>query len=302
MVPHRETGACCPLHAVHSHLRNVAVDARLAKIKVCLTSDGVALNAYLKDLSCCTAAHLRYCGFAFLAPASITPAMQTMAKILTIEDDRIVGRDIVDTLCDAGFEVEWVLSGQDGIARAVHDEFDVITLDRVLPGIDGLTILKTIRGVGIETPVLMISALSDVDERVRGLLAGGDDYIPKPFSAEEMKARIEVLLRRRGRRQQAASTVLRVDDLEIDLIARTATRGEHVVALPPVEFKLLEYFARNSGQILTRTMIFQSVWDMHFDPGTNLIEVYVGLLRRKIDLAGMRPLLKTVRGSGYMLG
>jgi two-component system OmpR family response regulator len=178
----------------------------------------------------------------------------------------------------------------------------VITLDRVLPGIDGLTILKTLRGVGIETPVLMISALSDVDERVRGLLAGGDDYIPKPFSAEEMKARIEVLLRRRGRRQQAASTVLRIDDLEIDLIARTAKRGEHAVALPPVEFKLLEYFARNSGHILTRTMIFQSVWDMHFDPGTNLIEVYVGLLRKKIDLPGMRPLLKTVRGSGYMLG
>jgi DNA-binding response OmpR family regulator len=148
-----------------------------------------------------------------------------VAKILTIEDDQIVGRDIVDTLTGAGFDVEWVMSGQDGIARAVHDEFDVITLDRVLPGIDGLTILKTLRGVGIETPVLMISALSDVDERVRGLLAGGDDYIPKPFSAEEMKARIEVLLRRRGRRLQAASTVLRVDDLEIDLIARTATRG-----------------------------------------------------------------------------
>lgn len=241
-------------------------------------------------------------GIRFFFAGTMMPALQTMAKILTIEDDAIVGRDIVDTLRDAGFEVEWVKSGQDGIARAVHDEFDVVTLDRVLPGIDGLTILKTIRGVGIETPVLMISALSDVDERVRGLLAGGDDYIAKPFSPEEMKARIEVLLRRRSRRQQSVSTVLRVDDLELDLIARTATRREHAVALPPVEFKLLEYFARNAGQILTRTMIFQSVWDMHFDPGTNLIEVYVGLLRRKIDLPGLRPLLKTVRGSGYMLG
>lgn len=234
-------------------------------------------------------------------PEFSTP-VKDMKKILTIEDDPLVGRDIVDTLCDAGFDVEWVTSGRDGIVRAVHDEFDVITLDRALPGIDGLTILKTIRGIGIDTPVLMISALSDVDERVRGLLAGGDDYIAKPFSPEEMKARIEALLRRRGRKQQAMSTMLRVDDLEIDLITRTATRGEHAVALGPIEFKLLEYFARNSGQILTRTMIFQSVWDMHFDPGTNLIEVYVGLLRKKIDLPGMRSLLKTVRGSGYMLG
>jgi two-component system, OmpR family, response regulator len=225
-----------------------------------------------------------------------------MAKILTIEDDQIVGRDIVNTLAEAGYEVEWVTSGKDGIARAVNDEFDVITLDRVLPGVDGLTILKTLRGVGIETPVLMISALSDVDERVRGLLAGGDDYLAKPFSPVEMRARVEVLLRRRGRKQDAAPTVLRVEDLEVDLMARTARRGEHVVALPPVEFRLLEYFARNAGHILTRTMIFESVWHMHFDPGTNLIEVYVGLLRKKIDLPGLPPLLKTVRGSGYMLG
>jgi two-component system, OmpR family, response regulator len=225
-----------------------------------------------------------------------------MAKILTIEDDQIVGRDIVQTLSEAGFEVEWVMNGKDGIARAVHDEFDVITLDRILPGVDGMTILKTLRSVGVETPVLMISALSDVDERVRGLLAGGDDYIAKPFSPAEMKARVEVLLRRRGRRQEAVPTVLHVEDLELDLIGRTARRGDHVVSLPPVEFKLLEYFARHSGQILTRTMLFEAVWDMHFDPGTNLIEVYVGLLRKKIDLPGLPALLKTVRGSGYMLG
>lgn len=225
-----------------------------------------------------------------------------MTRILTIEDDDIVGREIADALQGAGFEVEWVRTGQEGIARAISDEFDAITLDRVLPGIDGLTILKTIRGVGIETPVLMISALSDVDERVRGLRAGGDDYLAKPFVPDEMIARIEVLLRRRSRRQQPVATTLHVDDLEMDLIARTATRAGKSVALPPVEFKLLEYFARNSGQILTRTMIFQSVWGMHFDPGTNLIDVYIGLLRKKIDLPGLRPLLKTVRGSGYMLG
>lgn len=225
-----------------------------------------------------------------------------MTRILTIEDDPIVGRDITDTLRDAGFDVEWVRTGQEGIARAVDPVFDVITLDRVLPGIDGLTIVKTIRGVGIETPVLMISALSDVDERVSGLLAGGDDYIAKPFAPDEMKARVQVLLRRRGRLQQPVATMLKVDDLEIDLIARSVRRAGQEIALPPVEFRLLEYLARNSGQIVTRTMIFQSVWDMHFDPGTNLIEVYIGLLRKKIDTQGMRPLIRTVRGSGYMLG
>ncbi|WP_322004684.1 response regulator transcription factor [Paraburkholderia tropica] len=225
-----------------------------------------------------------------------------MSKILTIEDDPIVGRDITEELTNAGFEVEWARTGAEGIARALSPEFDAITLDRVLPGIDGLTIVKTIRSVGIETPVLMISALSDVDERVTGLLAGGDDYIAKPFSATEMRARIQVLLRRRGRLQQQVITTLKVEDLEIDLIARSVTRADIEVNLPPVEFRVLEYLARNSGQVVTRTMIFQSVWDMHFDPGTNLIEVYIGNLRKKIDRAGLKPLIKTIRGSGYMLG
>ncbi|MBN3807895.1 response regulator transcription factor [Paraburkholderia sp. Ac-20347] len=225
-----------------------------------------------------------------------------MSKILTIEDDPIVGRDITEELTNAGFEVEWARTGAEGIARALSPEFDAITLDRVLPGIDGLTIVKTIRSVGIETPVLMISALTDVDERVTGLLAGGDDYIAKPFSATEMRARIQVLLRRRGRLQQQVITTLKVEDLEIDLIARSVTRADIEVNLPPVEFRLLEYLARNSGQVVTRTMIFQSVWDMHFDPGTNLIEVYIGNLRKKIDRAGLKPLIKTIRGSGYMLG
>lgn len=225
-----------------------------------------------------------------------------MSKILTIEDDPIVGRDITEELSSAGFEVEWVRTGAEGIARALSPEFDAITLDRVLPGIDGLTIVKTIRSVGVETPVLMISALSDVDERVTGLLAGGDDYIAKPFSATEMRARIQVLLRRRGKLQQQVVTTLNVEDLEIDLIARTVKRAKVEINLPPIEFRLLEYLARNSGQVVTRTMIFQSVWDMHFDPGTNLIEVYIGILRKKIDRPDLQPLIKTVRGSGYMLG
>ncbi|QNB16085.1 response regulator transcription factor [Paraburkholderia tropica] len=225
-----------------------------------------------------------------------------MAKILTIEDDQIIGRDIVYILGEAGFDVEWVMSGKDGVARAMSGEFSVITLDRMLPGVDGLTIVKTLRGVGVKTPVLMISALSDVDEQVRGLVAGGDDYIGKPFSPIEMCARVEALLRRRGGPPEPEPAVLRVDDLEIDLIARTSRRGEHVVSLPPVEFRLLLYLARNARQIHTRTMIFEAVWNLHFDPGTNLIEVYVAMLRKKIDLPGMVPLLKTVRGSGYMLG
>ena len=225
-----------------------------------------------------------------------------MTRILTIEDDPIVGRDITDTLREAGFDVEWVRTGREGLAHAVDPAFDVVTLDRVLPGIDGLTIVKAMRGAGVDTPVLMISALSDVDERVSGLLAGGDDYIAKPFAPDEMKARVQVLLRHRRRSLQPVVTLLQVDDLEIDLIKRSAKRAGNEISLPPVEFRLLDYLARNSAQIVTRTMIFQSVWDMHFDPGTNLIEVYIGLLRKKIDLPGMRPLIRTVRGSGYMLG
>jgi two-component system, OmpR family, response regulator len=225
-----------------------------------------------------------------------------MTKILTIEDDPIVGRDITELLTKSGFEVEWVRTGQDGIARALDRAFDLITLDRILPGIDGLTIVKTIRGAGVDTPVLMISALSDVDERVRGLLAGGDDYIAKPFSEDEMLARAHVLMRRRSKLQQAVSTVLGVDDLEIDLISRTVKRAGQDIALPPIEFRLLEYLVRNAGKIVTRTMIYQSVWGMHFDPGTNLIEVYIGLLRKKIDQGNDHPLIRTVRGSGYVLG
>ncbi|RKP55985.1 response regulator transcription factor [Pararobbsia silviterrae] len=224
-----------------------------------------------------------------------------MQRILTIEDDPVVAREIVESLTEANYDVEWVTDGHQGVARALCAECDLITLDRILPGIDGLTIVKTIRGVGVDTPVLMISALSEVDERVRGLRGGGDDYLAKPFSANEMVARVEVLLRRARDAKTPVETMIRTTDLEIDLLNRTVRRGDQTIALPPIEFRMLEYLARNAGQILTRTMIFQAVWDMHFDPGTNVIDVHIGMLRKKLDMSGLKPLIRTVRGAGYIL-
>lgn len=222
-----------------------------------------------------------------------------MARILTIEDDETTAQEIVAELSNHGFEVEWARNGKDGLDRALSGHFDLITLDRMLPSIDGLTIVTTIREKGIDTPVLMISALSDVDERIDGLRAGGDDYLVKPFASEEMAARVEVLLRRRNRPER--QTKLCVADLELDLVARQASRGDRMLNLLPTEFRLLEYMMRNFGQILTRTMLFESVWGYHFDPGTNIIDVHIGRLRRKVDVPGLSPLIHTVRGSGYMI-
>jgi two-component system, OmpR family, response regulator len=225
-----------------------------------------------------------------------------MGKVLTIEDDEVTAQEIVATLKQHQFTVEWVDNGHDGMTRAVSGEYDAITLDRMLPGLDGLSIVKTMRSAGIETPVLMLSALSDVDERVRGLRAGGDDYLTKPFSPDEMIARLEVLLRRGARAAEPRQTLLKVGPLELDLVSRTATRDGQTLTLLPTEFKVLEFMMKNPGQTLTRTMIFEAVWGYHFDPGTNLIDVHVGRLRRKIDPIGVEPQLQTVRGSGYILG
>ena len=222
-----------------------------------------------------------------------------MAKVLTIEDDAVTAREIVTELRNRGNHVDWVDNGTAGLKRAVGGEYDAITLDRMLPGIDGLAVVTALREAGVETPVLMISALSDVDERVRGLRAGGDDYLTKPFAPDEMVARIEVLLRRQ--RATGRETLLRVGDLELDLIERSARRGVLVLELLPIEFRLLEFLVRNSGQVLTRTMIFESVWGYHFDPGTNVIDVHIGRLRKKVDPPGLVPLIRTVRGSGYRL-
>jgi two-component system, OmpR family, response regulator len=222
-----------------------------------------------------------------------------MPKILAIEDDPTTGREIVAELEQHGFSVEWADDGHRGLDRAVSGDFDAVILDRMLPGPDGLAIVTAMRDAGIDIPVLMVSALSDVDERIRGLRAGGDDYMTKPFASEELTARLEVLLRRRG----AAPREMRlaVADLTLDLISRTARRGEAEIRLLPTEYKLLEFMMRNSGQVLTRTMIFEAIWGYHFDPGTNLIDVHLGRLRRKIDRPGLTPLIHTIRGSGFSL-
>jgi len=222
-----------------------------------------------------------------------------MARLLTIEDDAVTAREIIAELKSRGNDVDWVDNGHEGLSRAVEGGYDAITLDRMLPGLDGLAVITALRRAGVQTPVLMISALSDVDERVRGLRAGGDDYLTKPFAPDEMAARVEVLLRRQ--RAAERETVLRVGDLELDLIERRARRGAMNLELLPIEFRLLEFLVRNSGQVLTRTMIFEAVWGYHFDPGTNVIDVHIGRLREKVDPPGLAPLIRTVRGSGYRL-
>jgi len=222
-----------------------------------------------------------------------------MPRVLVIEDDESTAREIVAELSVHGMQAEWVANGRDGLAHATQRDYDLITLDRMLPGMDGIDVVAELRRAGRDTPVLMISALSDVDERVRGLRAGGDDYLTKPFAPDEMSARAEVLLRRR--QPQAVVQRLRVADLELDLVSHVAYRGGQPLTLLPTEYRLLEFLMRNSGQVLTRTMIFETVWGFHFDPGTNVIDVHIARLRRKIDGTGQAALIHTVRGTGYMI-
>jgi two-component system, OmpR family, response regulator len=223
-----------------------------------------------------------------------------MSRILVIEDDAATAAEIAVCLTDAGYEPVCVNDGQEGLEAALATPFDAITLDRMLPGCDGLKVVTALREAGAETPVLMVSALSDVDDRVSGLRAGGDDYLVKPFAPSELLARLEALLRRHSRSGKP-EVVLRVCDLELDLVKHEARRGGRRIELLPMEFKLLEFMMRNAGQSLSRRMIFEAVWEYYFDPGTNLIDVHVGKLRRKIDVPGAAPLFKTERGLGYML-
>ncbi|MFL9888646.1 response regulator transcription factor [Paraburkholderia agricolaris] len=224
-----------------------------------------------------------------------------MPKILTIEDDELITHDIVRTLSASGFAVDVARTGREGMAKVMAGDYDVVTLDRMLPDLDGLTIVATMRGVGMETPVLVMSAMSDVDQRIQGLRAGGDDYLTKPFSPEEMFARVEVLLRRRPRHAKA-ETLLRSGSLELDLVRRKVMYRQRELDLQPTEFRVLEFMMRHAGQVLTRTMIFEAVWGCRFDPGTNLIDVHVGRLRKKVETPGERPLIRTIRGSGYLFG
>lgn len=219
-------------------------------------------------------------------------------KVLVVEDDAETAEEIVDEFSAAGFDVERAASGPDGLAKAQTQVFDVITLDRLLPGLDGLSLLEILRRGGIDTPVLVLSALSSVDERIRGLRAGGDDYLVKPFSPAELRARVEVLARRSP---DPRLTILRLHDLELDLLTRTVRRGSREVDLVPREIKLLEYMLRHANQVVTRAMLFEQVWHYRFDPGTNLVDVHLGRLRRKIDQPGEVPLIHTVRGRGFVL-
>jgi two-component system OmpR family response regulator len=223
-----------------------------------------------------------------------------MARVLVIEDDAATAEEILAELSGHGISADWARTGEEGLARTLEGNYDAVTLDRLLPGLDGLAVVTTLRQRGVTTPVLMISALSDVDERVRGLRAGGDDYLTKPFASHEMAARIEVMLRRNESRTPPVR--LRVNDLELDLIGRKALRRGREIDLLPAEFRLLEYMMRNHGQVLTRTMIFEAVWGYHFNPTTNIIEVHVARMRKKIDGPGEPALIRTVRGSGYSLG
>lgn len=221
-----------------------------------------------------------------------------MARVLVIEDDAETAEQIGSELTMRGFTVDREAEGSAGLERASSGEYDVITLDRLLPGIDGLTLVARLREAQVTTPVLMLSALGEVEERVRGLRAGGDDYLTKPFAFAELCARIDALLRRSP---EPRATVMRVADLELDLLARESRRGPRRLDLTPRELKLLDYLMRHQGQVVTRSMLFEQVWHYHFDPRTNLIDVHIGRLRRKVDRPGEPQLVHTVRGVGFIL-
>ena len=221
-------------------------------------------------------------------------------KALVIEDDQDVANYLVKGLKESDFVVDHAADGKDGMMMAASEDYDVMIVDRMLPGMDGLAIIKTVRATGNQVPVLILSALGDVDDRVEGLRGGGDDYLTKPFSFTELLARIESLMRR-NRQSAETETVLHVADLEMDLLARTVKRAGQNIDVQPREFRLLEYLMRNAGQVVTRTMLLEKVWDYHFDPQTNVIDVHISRLRAKIDKEFDTPLLQTIRGAGYML-
>jgi two-component system, OmpR family, response regulator len=218
-------------------------------------------------------------------------------RILVIEDDAETARQIVDFLEMRGYEVDLAADGNDGLSLGLSSAYAVMTIDRMVPGIDGLAVIRRLREAGIVTPALIISALGEVDDRVRGLRAGGDDYLVKPFAYSELLARVEALARRSA--TVVKDTVLRVGDLEMDLVSRTANRNGKEIKLLPREFQVLEYLVRNEGHVVPRTMLLEQVWDLHFDPNTNIIDVYVGRVRRKVDSEQAYPLIHTIRGVGF---
>src|SRR3982750_4188140 len=226
-------------------------------------------------------------------------AGRTAMRLLIIEDDRDAADYLAKAFREVGHVADLAADGEEGLAHALDGQYDVLIVDRMLPKLDGLSVIGTLRGKGIETPALILSALGQVDDRVKGLRAGGDDYLPKPYSFSELLARIEVLARRRGGR--GGETSHPVAAPEPPPLSPSVRRGTTEIDLQPREFRLLEYLMKHAGQVVTRTMLLENVWDYHFDPQTNVIDVHISRLRSKIDKGFPQPLLHTVRGAGYMI-
>jgi len=220
-------------------------------------------------------------------------------RILLVEDDKRTSDYILKGVGEAGHVADLLSDGREALVQGLHETYDVIVLDRMLPGLDGLSIVKSLRAAGVTTPVLFLTAVGGLDDRVDGLEAGGDDYLVKPFAFSELMARINALARRPP--TQTERTVLKVADLELDLIRRTCSRRHEAIELLPREFSLLEVLMRNEGKVLTRTMLLERVWDFHFDPQTSVVETHISRLRAKIDRPFGKNLLHTVRHTGYTL-
>ncbi|MGB8275301.1 MAG: response regulator transcription factor [Alphaproteobacteria bacterium] len=220
-------------------------------------------------------------------------------RILVIEDDPQTASYLRKGLEEGGYTVDWVSDGRDGLFMAASSKYDLVVVDRMLPSLDGLSVISMLRSQNVRVPILVLSALGQVDDRVKGLAAGADDYLTKPYAFAELMARVEALLRRSA--APGPETTLKVADLEMNLLSRTVTREGRNIDLKPREFRLLEYLMRRAGQVVTRTMLLEGVWDYHFDPQTNVIDVHVSRLRQKIDKGFAKPLLQTVRGAGYSL-
>ncbi len=219
------------------------------------------------------------------------------AYVLLVEDDAPMANEIADDLRARNYEVDWVTDGTHALAKASSEPFGLLIMDRMLPDMDGLAVVERLRERGVTVPVLVLSALAAVNERVRGLKAGGDDYLTKPFAFEELAARVDALLRRPI---ETRETVLRSGGFELDLIDRVARRNGEVLDILPREFRLLEYLMRRPGQVVTRTMLLEDVWHYRFVPQTNLVDVHVGRLRRKIDVSGAASMIESVKGSGFL--
>ncbi|MCE2564422.1 response regulator transcription factor [Komagataeibacter sp. FNDCF1] len=231
-------------------------------------------------------------------PAPPSPPHDAAARILLVEDDSKIAQEVIEELESRHYHVQHEVSGAAGLDMGLNAHFDVMVVDRMLPELDGLTLIETLRERRVHVPVLVLSALSAVDDRVSGLKAGGDDYLTKPFAMEELAARLEALLRRPD---NSRHTMLRAGPLEMDLIERTVKREGVPIELLPREFRLLEYLMRRPNQVLTRNMLLEDVWNYRFIPQTNLVDVHIGKLRRKIDESGRPPLIQSIRGAGFML-